>query len=119
MDRPQILVVASNAAPGEMLPWRSAIPYDVVVVATFAAARDYLKKLPQLVLTGLKLGAHNGLQLALCAQASGIPAIVLAPSDTGLESEARAMGVRYLSSTAEHDQLACIVEDALHAASAG
>lgn len=61
-------------------------------------------------MTALKLGAYNGLHVALSAQTSGIPVIVLGPNDAGLENEARAMGVRYLSSAAEHDQLACVVE---------
>lgn len=117
MRRPQILVVASPAPPGDMLPWLPNIPYDVTIVATFAAAKDRLTEVPDLVMTGLKLGAHNGLHVALSAQAAGIPVIVVGPSDAGLENEARAMGVRYLSAAAEHDQLACVVEDALHSLS--
>lgn len=99
------------------MPWLPTIPYDVTLVATFAAAKDRVNEVPDLVMTGLKLGAHNGLHVALSAQASGIPVIVVGPSDAGLENEARAMGVRYLSSAAEHDQLARVVEDALHSLS--
>lgn len=117
MRRPQILVVVSPAPPGDMLPWLQTIPYDVTLVATFAAAKDCLTKVPDLVMTALKLGDYNGLHVALSAQTSGIPVIVLGPNDAGLENEARAMGVRYLSSAAEHDQLAYVIEDALHSLS--
>ena len=117
MRRSQILVVASPTPPGDILPWLPSIPYDVTLVATFAAAKDCLAEVPDLVMTGLKLGTHNGLHVALSAQAAGIPVIVVGPSDAGLENEARALGVRYLGSAAEHDDLACVVEDALHALS--
>ena len=115
MGRPQILVVASSSPHGDMLPWLPTIPYDVTLVATVAAARDHLAKLPDLVMTGLPLGSYTGFHMALSARMSGIPVIALGPDDVALETKARAIGVRYLGGAAGDAQVACVVEDALHA----
>ena len=97
-----------------MLPWLPTIPYDVTLVATVAAARDHLAKLPDLVMTGLPLGSYTGFHMALSARMSGIPVIALGPDDVALETKARAIGVRYLGGAAGDDQVAGVVEDALH-----
>jgi hypothetical protein len=97
-----------------MLPWLATIPYDVTLVATFAAAKDRLGNAPDLVMTGLQLGAYNGLHVAINAHTFGIPVIVLGPDDPGLANEARAIGVRYVSAGDNDEELAGAVEHALH-----
>ena len=51
--------------------------HHVLVTKTFEAAKRYLSSGPHLLVTELKLGAYNGLHLALRA-AGAIPAIVIA-----------------------------------------
>lgn len=96
------------------MPWLPTIPYDVTLVATGAAACDYLSNVPDLVMTGLPLGSATGFHVALSARMSGIPVIAVGPDDVALATEARAMGVRYLGGGAGDDQVAWCVEHALH-----
>jgi len=52
--------------------------HHVLVTKTFEAAKKYLAATPHLLVTELKLGAYNGLHLALRAKAIAIPAVVIA-----------------------------------------
>lgn len=52
--------------------------HRLVVAKTFDAAKRHLIDLPHLLVTELKLGAYNGLHLALRAGATAIPALVIA-----------------------------------------
>jgi len=73
---------------------------EFTVTSTFTAAREYLDAAdmqPTLVVVEVRLGAYNGLQLALHARARGIPAIVLGEPNPINECEAREMGAAYLS----------------------
>jgi DNA-binding response OmpR family regulator len=73
---------------------------EFTVTSTFTAARDHLDAAdtrPSLVVVEVRLGAYNGLQLALHARARGIPAIVIGEPNPITEYEARELGAAYLS----------------------
>jgi len=69
--------------------------HDVTVVSSFLAARTQLSSLPDLLITEIRLGEYNGLQLALRVAFAGIPTIVLA--DKAFEDEVERLGVSWLS----------------------
>ena len=60
---------------------------------------------PGVVITELKLGAYNGLHLAVRANATSIPVVVLGERDAFFEREARQLGTTYIAydeATREH-----------------
>lgn len=69
--------------------------YDVTVVHTFQAARSRLATPPDLLITELKLGEYNGLQLALRMTSAGVPTIVVA--DKAYEHEVQAVGAVWMA----------------------
>lgn len=70
--------------------------YDVTIAKTFQAARSLLSAPPDLLITELKLGEYNGLQLAVRLAATGVPAIVVA--DKTYEHEVEQVGAVWLTS---------------------
>ena len=69
--------------------------YQPVVVARFADAKQHLTALPHLLVTELKLGEYNGLQLAIRAMGLSIPTIVVA--DASFENEVENLGSMWVS----------------------
>lgn len=69
--------------------------YQLVVAGTFEAAKARLADRPGLIITELKLGAYNGLHLALRGSVSGIPAIVVA--DKAFEHDVEHAGAVWVS----------------------
>jgi DNA-binding NtrC family response regulator len=69
--------------------------HHVLVTRTFDGAKRYLAAMPSLLVTELKLGAYNGLHLALRAGATAIPAVVIA--DDSFEHEVEQVGAVRLS----------------------
>ncbi len=72
--------------------------YEPVLVRGFNEAKRLLSAAPHLVVTELKLGEYNGLQLALRAATTEIPTIVVA--DEGFENEVEQLGATWVSSNA-------------------
>lgn len=66
-----------------------------LVARSFEAARGELHQLPDLLVTELKLGEYNGLQLALRCRTRGMPAIVIA--DSAYEHEIERLGAVWIS----------------------
>jgi ActR/RegA family two-component response regulator len=69
--------------------------YHLTVVETFEAAKRVLNRLPDLMITELKLAEYNGLQLALRGQTLGIRSIVVA--DKSFEQEVERLGAAWMS----------------------
>lgn len=69
--------------------------HHVLVTKTFEGAKRYLTAMPHLLVTELKLGAYNGLHLALRAGATAIPTVVIA--DDSFEHEVEQVGAVRLS----------------------
>ena len=93
-----ILIVTENGSRGGNLgAWLRSEGYGVTCVSTFAAARLYLQTSPGVVITDLKLGEYNGLHLAVRANSTHIPVLVLGERDTFFEREARQLGTTYIA----------------------
>jgi DNA-binding NtrC family response regulator len=77
-----------------------AAGFGVVAVTAFPEARELLRvRRPDVLVTTLRVGAYNGIHLALAARAlhRRLPVIVCGGCDVVLEAEARRAGARYLS----------------------
>jgi DNA-binding NtrC family response regulator len=113
-----ILIVTRDAWRERALPvWLSAAGYDVVLVGSFADAKAQLEGGPHLILTDIKLGAYNGLHLAVRAHSVGIPVIVIGADDAVLQRDAAALNARWLGAAPDRDAILNAVEDALAAPS--
>jgi DNA-binding NtrC family response regulator len=69
--------------------------YTALVVRSFAEAKKHMELRPHLLITELKLAEFNGLHLALRAQMSDAPAIVIA--DRSFEHEVEQYGAVWMS----------------------
>ncbi|HSK09093.1 MAG TPA: response regulator [Vicinamibacterales bacterium] len=83
--------------------------YDFVTCDRFTDAKAYLAEhRPDLMITDVRLGAYNGLQLALYARArhAGIPVIVLTGfEDPTLREEAERSGAVFMVKPVRRDEL--------------
>jgi DNA-binding response OmpR family regulator len=93
--------------------------YDTVTCERFTDAKTLLHTTrPDLLLTDVRLGAYNGLQLAIFAQARhpGIPIIVLTGyEDPTLRKEAAASGATFLVKPVRREELLARIAAALAA----
>ena len=97
--RPRVLIVADTPALTEdLLGWLVPGGYQSTVATTFASAMIQLRTRPDLVISQLRLGAYNGLHVALRARGGGIPAVVIGQPDIVLEREARQLGATFVKS---------------------
>jgi DNA-binding response OmpR family regulator len=107
--RRQALVVAPDADLGATLAdWLAVGGYNTVVVRTFAAARTELDAAtPDLLVTELKLGAYNGLHLAIRARSrkAKVPVIVIGEPDAVLQAEAEHLQAAYLTRPVDEQRL--------------
>ena len=109
--RLQVLVVTPNvrAGRGTRASLRAA-GYDVSMRTTFSGGVHGLRRDPDLVIADVRLGAFNGLHLAMRAIWNGIPAIVMGFEDGVLRREAAAMGAAYLAGRVDTRALLAMVE---------
>ena len=107
-----LLVSPDDAVTHRVLDALTDANVHVIHVSSFAAARERLADDPDLLISEVRLREHNGLHLALWAQAVGIPAIVMGHADPVTEREAASVGAAYLASEWEPEHLF----DAVHAA---
>jgi DNA-binding response OmpR family regulator len=111
-SRPQVLIVANTPALAEHLHgWLVPRGYRSKVATTFASAMVQLRTHPHLVISQLRLGAYNGLHVALRARNAGIPAVVIGTPDAVLERDARELGATFVrSGELERDRLMGLVQ---------
>jgi len=114
-----ILLVCPD--PGERLQlesWLSDAGHLVVSADDFAAASGLLESCrPDLVITDLRLGAYNGLHLAIRARfgPSRVPCIVLGDPDRVLEADAGRIDAVYLRRPVDAADLLAIIRRLLPA----
>jgi hypothetical protein len=114
---PRVLLVApAGGFAGALVPSLRSAGFEPNIVASFAAAKEQLGAYPDLLITELKLGAFNGLHLAIRAAAQGTPAVILGDPDPVLEAEAKRHNARYLTAVTDHQQIIAVVRDLLSAA---
>ena len=116
-QQPRVLIVAPN---GDIVrgfaPSLRAAGYVPKVVVGFAAAKEALAARPDLLITELKLGAHNGLHLAIRAGVQGTPTIIVGDPDPVLEREARRQHATYLSPPVTPERVLAVMAELLAAA---
>ena len=71
---------------------------EVLLASSYIGAKLQLTTHPDVLITEVKLGAYNGLHLALRGKIAGIPTIVVGPDDLGFAQEAERLGATYLVS---------------------
>lgn len=109
-SRTVLLVSPSPQLSRAVAPLVRRAGYDVVLARSFQSARTHLETRPDLVITELKLGEYNGLQLAL--HASRTPVIVLA--DESFEHEVEDLGAVWMSpQSASSDELQSVMDHLL------
>ena len=112
---PKVLVVEDEAATRRGLETLlQQAGYEVVVAASVPQAQKALNEdAPDLIITDVRLGEFNGLQL-LATSSRPIPAIVAtAFADPALEIEAARLGAHYLLKPIAPTVLLALVEDLL------
>ena len=112
---PRILVVTSTRDVAERI-LRSVAGHDVVVRTDFQSAKAELDQQPPDVLVAqIRLGAFNGLHLAIRAHGRGLPTqtILVGEPDAVLEDEARQQHARYLTWPVDEETLAATVQEML------
>lgn len=117
--RRRILIVAPSPDVAHTIAeWLSGDEYETVRVGDFAAAKAELDlHAPDLLITELKLGAFNGLHLAIRARVSGAGTrtIVVGDTDRILEAEAQREGARYMTQPLDATTFIEAVRDSLGA----
>jgi DNA-binding response OmpR family regulator len=112
-----ILIVTRDAWRERAIPvWLCTAGYHVSLVNTFADAKARLEERPAALVTDIKLGAYNGLHLAIRAQSAGIPVIAMGTDDRALEREAEALHARWLGAAPTREAILAAVEDVVAAA---
>jgi hypothetical protein len=80
------------------------------VTTSYRAGKDHLEQGPMMVISQLKLGAYNGLHLALRALAKGIPTVVFGEANAATQREAEQIGAAYVdSSSLQKDKLQSLI----------
>jgi hypothetical protein len=100
-----VLVLPTGALVDKVTAALPAGDTVVAIVSDFRTARALLFADVDLVVSELKLGAYNGLHLAMSAGQQGIRGLVLGPDDPVLMAEATGLAVPYLSAPFTHDRL--------------
>ncbi|HYU80712.1 MAG TPA: hypothetical protein VEK56_17100 [Vicinamibacterales bacterium] len=108
MTRKILIVAQTTPLASTLVTWLGEVRHDLVLATTYPSAKLHLSTRPDLLITELKLGEYNGLQLALRAQTAGVPTIILGVPDTYFEREAERFGATYV----DPDLLEC---EELHA----
>jgi DNA-binding response OmpR family regulator len=98
-SRSALVVTATPTLAARMCAWLKLAGWIVHTADSYAAAKYRLELGVDLLVTELELGDYNGLQLALRAQSSGVPAVVVGQEDAVLERDAERLGSAYLRKT--------------------
>ena len=76
-SRSALVVAATPTLAAHLCAWLKPAGWLISTATSYAAAKSRLELGADLLVTELELGDYNGLQLALRAQNSGVPAVVL------------------------------------------
>jgi DNA-binding response OmpR family regulator len=113
----RVLVVASCPVFADTITaWLASDGHEATVVSDFASAKPELDaNPPDLLVAQIKLGAFNGLHLAIRARArkQTIASIVIGDADCVLQEEARQQHVRYLTEPVEESTFAAMAREAM------
>jgi DNA-binding response OmpR family regulator len=110
-----LIVDDDRAILGLLEQWLTAAGYSVVACDRFETAKQHLADAaPDVLLTDVRLGAFNGLQLVILAREMGPHrAIVMSAfDDPMLRKDANLCGAGYLSKPFTRDQVLAAMDEA-------
>ena len=115
IDRKHVLIVDDDRAVLSLVEqWLTAAGYAVVACDRFETAKQHLSGgAPDVLLTDVRLGAYNGLQLVILAKEQGLRTMALVMSafdDPAMRSEARQCGAGFLIKPFNREQLLTAVQ---------
>src|SRR5579863_9540534 len=115
--RAQVLLVGrSEGVASALAPALAGAGYETVVASEFSEAKALLAARPSLLITEIKLGAYNGLHLAIRAQAVGTPTLVIGDPDPVLEADAKRQRALYVTPPVDPQRVLGLVSELLEAA---
>ena len=106
-----LIVMSHHEMAKAMRAWMERCGYEADTCAGFTAASSQLRRTPDLVIAEVRLGAFNGLHVAMRALFEGIPAIVMGADDPVLRKEARTMGISYVTPDVHEHAMSALVEN--------
>jgi hypothetical protein len=113
----QVLVVGrSGGVACTLAPDLVAAGYQTLVASEFGEAKALLAKRPSLLITEVKLGAYNGLHLAIRARAVGTPTLVIGDPDPVLQADAQRQHALYVTPPLDPQRVLGLVSELLDAA---
>jgi DNA-binding response OmpR family regulator len=115
--KPSVLIVDDDRAVlGLVKQWLTTAGYEVIACDRFETAKARLSAdAPDILVTDVRLGAFNGLQLVILAKDTVPQTMALVMSafdDPTLRAEARQCGARYLTKPFSRDQMLSAVQAA-------
>lgn len=118
LDGKQVLIVDDDRAVLSLVEqWLTGAGYSVVACDQYETAKRHLAQAaPDILLTDVRLGAFNGLQLVILAKEQGpqtVAVVMSAFDDPMLHKEAVQCGAGYLAKPFTRDQVLVALADAL------
>jgi DNA-binding response OmpR family regulator len=108
----RILVVApSPPLATELAATLKAAGYAPTVVSDFVVAKTLLDERPDFLISELKLGAYNGLHLAIRAAGQDTPVILIGDADPVLEAEAERYKAAYLRTPVDPERVLVLMRE--------
>ena len=105
-----LLVAPTPGLAATVVAWLTEKNLKVTLVTSFAAAKVRLEDGPSLLISEVRLGEHNGLHLAIHAQARKIPTLVIGESDPVLRRDAEQLAAAYLTYDLDREELFRIID---------
>ena len=97
MKQNVLLVAPSPGLAATLFSWLAEKDFTASLVTSFSAAKDRLEDRPSLLISEIRLGAYNGLHLAVHALALAIPTIVIGDMDPVLKRDAEQLSAVYMT----------------------
>jgi DNA-binding response OmpR family regulator len=111
MSLPQRVLVVAPSRPlaRELAAALKAAGYAPIVVSDFAVAKTLLEARPDFLISELKLGAYNGLHLAIRAAGQGTLAIIVGDTDPVLQAEAERYKAAFLRTPVDPERVLALM----------
>jgi FixJ family two-component response regulator len=110
-----LLVAPSDRVSSELTATLRAAGYAAIVASDFVAAKALLDTRPDCLITEVKLGAYNGLHLAIRAAGQHTPTIVIGDTDPILQAEAERQKAAFLTTPVDPEQVLSLTRELLTA----
>jgi FixJ family two-component response regulator len=110
-----LLVAPSARVSSELAATLSAAGYAPIVASDFVAAKALLDTRPDCLITEVKLGAYNGLHLAIRAAGQHTPTIVIGDTDPILQAEATRQKATFLTMPIDPERVLLLTRELLTA----